>query len=68
MIQVESNYIVTKMNAGEPQENIKFPQKYNKKINDRILSILGCKDTSEIFVPIHSNNFLGKIDDEYNAQ
>lgn len=68
MIQVEANYIVTKLNAGEPQENIKFPQKYNKKINDKILSILGFKDTSEIFIPIHSNNFLGKIDDEYDTR
>lgn len=64
MIQAESNYIVTKLNAGEPQENIKFPQKYTKKINDRILAVLGCKNGSEIFIPIHSNNFLGKNNDK----
>lgn len=58
MIIAEHNYTVTKLNAGARQENIKFPDKYRDIINDRILSILGCKQKSTIFKSVHSNRFF----------
>lgn len=61
MIRVEADYIVTKLNAGVAQENIKFPPKYCEQINNRLLSVLGYKADSEIFAPVHSNNFFGEI-------
>lgn len=62
----ESKYIITKVNAGVKQENIKFPKEYRDKINDRILKILGCKEDSEIFNEIHSNVFFMKEVDNMN--
>ena len=64
MIRIESAHIVTKVNAGEPQENIKFPPQYGEKINNRLLSVLGCKKDSKIFIPVHSNHFLGNMHDK----
>ena len=55
----ESKFIITKANAGAIQENIKFPEEYRIKINNRILEILGRKETSSIFDVVHSNRFIG---------
>ena len=56
----EREYIVTKMNAGEIQENIKFPEEYRIKINNRILKILDVDATSSIFDEVHSNTYFRK--------
>ena len=64
MIKHEKEYIVTKMNAGSIQENIKFPSKYRNKINQRFLKILGFENfNAELFDNIHTNNFLGDKND-----
>src|SRR5574344_110451 len=57
MISEENNYIVTKMNAGTAQENIKFPVKYRLQINERILKILGYTLDGHIFDCVHDNEF-----------
>ncbi len=54
----EGNYIVKKMNAGVAQENIKFPEKYRKAINKRLLNILGFDIDERIFDQVHANRFL----------
>lgn len=58
MIAHQDDYIVTKMNAGAAQENIKFPDKYRIMINDKLLSILGFDLKSDIFDGIHANKFF----------
>lgn len=63
MIEEESKYIITKMNAGELQENIKFPFKYREKINNKLLSIMGCKKDSDAFIPVHANHFFYDADE-----
>src|SRR5574344_1295948 len=57
MISEEGNYIVTKMNAGVAQENIKFPVKYRLQINERLLKILGHNPDDHIFDCVHENKF-----------
>lgn len=57
MIEKEKEYIITKKNAGAVQENIKFPKEYRRKINARILSILGCKCNLNVLDSIHANQF-----------
>lgn len=59
----ESKYIITKVNAGVKQENIKFPEGYRNKINDRILKILGCDKNSKIFNALHANIFFIEKED-----
>lgn len=54
----EENCIVKKMNAGAAQENIKFPEKYRKAINKRLLVILGFSIDESILDQIHANSFL----------
>ena len=56
----ESKYIITKANAGAIQENIKFPEEYRIKINNRILELLGRNEKSSVFDVVHSNRFLGE--------
>lgn len=58
MINKESQYKKFKLNAGEKQENIKFPEEYKNKINNMILNILKIKENAEVFDNIHSNNFF----------
>ena len=41
VIADETKYIVKKMNAGEYQENVKFPIEYRRKFDELILEILG---------------------------
>lgn len=40
------------------QENIKFPEKYRKAINKRLLNILGYDIDERIFDQVHANRFL----------
>lgn len=60
MIETEKDYIITKMNAGEEQENIKFPEQYRNEINTRILKILGYDCDASIFKNIHANSFFAE--------
>ena len=55
LIQNENNYIITKINAGKLNENIKFPEKYRKQINKQILKILKLDFDEKILNSIHSN-------------
>lgn len=55
LIQNENNYIITKINAGKLNENIKFPEKYRKQINKQILKILKVDFDEKILNSIHSN-------------
>ena len=57
MMKIENNYIVTKMNAGTEQENIKFPEEYRNEINKKILSILKIDTKYNVFAQVHSNCF-----------
>ena len=58
MIEKEKDFIVTKINVGIAQENIKFPEKYRDQINNKILQILGFNFTEDIFKQIHANKFF----------
>lgn len=65
MIELEQNCIVTKLNSGKIQENIKFPAKYKDKINDRLLKILGFNNIStRLFDIIHKNNYFGTLNED----
>ena len=57
LMDEEDRFIVTKLNAGEIQENIKFPEKYRNEINAEILSVLGFDDDGDIFSEIHANHY-----------
>ena len=58
MISEEEQYIVRKKNAGQYQENIKFPMEYRQQLNNLLLSQLGIKNDSLLLV--HSNSCLNK--------
>jgi hypothetical protein len=58
MIRNEEKYIITKLNAGVVQENIKFPKKYRDAINRRLLDILSCQNKIKDFDLVHSNSFF----------
>ena len=60
MIKNEDKHITTKLNAGNIQENIKFPKKYRDKINQKFLEILDCKNNLNDFDFVHSSSFLEK--------
>lgn len=67
MINEEDKYKTTKMNAGNIQENIKFPPFYRDKINKIFLEILNCEVKSTSFDFIHRNSHFGETlveDDE----
>ncbi len=61
MTKEESKYLIKKKNAGIDQENIKFPVKYRKMINDRILRILNSPMVSSDFDIVHANSFFGEL-------
>lgn len=61
MMSIEKEFIVTKLNAGSIQENIKFPKKYRSRINNRLLKILKCDIQEETFNGVHKNSFFGKL-------
>lgn len=56
----ETNCMVTKLNSGSKQENIKFPSKYREKINQRLLKILGCSENYKLLNRLHMNNVFNK--------
>lgn len=67
MVSNEDKYTVTKLNAGNIQENIKFPKKYRDLINERLLKILSCSVDASKFDLLHKNTFFGSVlenDDE----
>jgi type I restriction-modification system DNA methylase subunit len=61
MMSIENEFIVTKMNAGSIQENIKFPKRYRSRINERFLRILRCDIPETTFNVVHKNSFFGKL-------
>ncbi|MBQ9939961.1 MAG: N-6 DNA methylase [Clostridia bacterium] len=64
MIAIEEECIVTKLNAGTEQENIKFPCHYREILNQRFLKILSCNQDYKLLDLLHQNNVFGekKID------
>ena len=47
------------MNAGVAQENIKFPEQYRERINQRLLKIIGYEnEKKDVFKRIHDNKFF----------
>lgn len=58
MIDNESKYVIKKVNAGVIQENIKFPDRYRKIINNKMLEILGFEPDEDIFNFVHANHFI----------
>lgn len=57
MQEHEEAYLSYKKNTGKLQENIKFPDKYRKQINEILLKSLGF-DNTDIFYKVHSNTAL----------
>jgi hypothetical protein len=62
MIAVEKDYVVTKLNAGAEQENIKFPKQFRDEINTRLLKILGVNESPTLFDLVHSNAVFGAVE------
>lgn len=60
MINKEKFYVVRKVNAGTPQENIRFPKEFRDKINKRILKILGIDLDYSKFDLVHNNSVFDK--------
>ena len=60
MNSLERSYIVTKMNAGAVQENVKFPVEYRNKLNEILLRILNRDEDFSVFDVIHSNKLMDK--------
>lgn len=58
LISEENNFIVTKVNAGALQENIKYPEEYRRIINQRIMDVLGVKIDNGLIDRIHDNSFF----------
>ncbi len=62
MMRIEKECVVTKLNAGSIQENLKFPSKYRDQINNRLLKILGFDYLrSQAFDILHKNSFFGNL-------
>ena len=57
MIQTEKQYIVHKNNVGI-QENVKYPRRYRDLINERVLQILGIRESVSVFDYVHSSMAL----------
>ena len=64
MSLLEKQYIVTKLNAGVEQENVKFPSLFRKEINARFLKILDCKESPDLFNLVHSNTVFSSVEEE----
>lgn len=62
LISEEKNFIVTKVNAGAVQENIKYPEEYRKIINQKILDILHTNTDVETLDKVHSNSYFSQND------
>lgn len=64
LLNEESEFIIKKVNAGVPQENIKFPEEYREAINLRLLRILGSDLGKKAFKRVHSNCYFEDNDNE----
>lgn len=64
MASIEKDCIITKLNAGAKQENIKFPSLYREKINERLVKILSCHDDYKLLNLLHQNNIFGGKDND----
>ncbi|UUD36806.1 Probable type I restriction enzyme BthVORF4518P M protein [Mycoplasmopsis californica] len=60
MIEKENEFLISKMNAGNKQENIKFPIKYRKLLNERFLKILDLKLDINLLEKIHKNSYFNQ--------
>lgn len=58
MIKQEDKYTITKLNAQEVQENIKFPEEFRQKINEKIFKIINCNTDYKKIDIIHKNSFF----------
>ena len=56
MLQNENKYVIIKRNAGEDQENIKFPEEWRQELNKIYCNALNCQFDSKFFETIHSNS------------
>ena len=56
MLTNEQKYITIKRNAGEDQENIKFPEIWRDELNKIYCQTLGCSYDKTFFDHIHSNS------------
>jgi len=61
MANLEKQYIVTKLNAGVEQENIKFPKSFREEINSKFFKVLGCNDNPQLFDLVHSNAVFNTV-------
>lgn len=66
MINEETNYLVYKMNAGKKQENIKFPTKYRKEINEIFLRTINSSTNANALNKVHSSYIFKDCEDEEN--
>lgn len=66
MQQEEEKHLVYKMNAGKPQENIKFPKEYRKEINTIFLRTLNIESNESILNKIHSSSIFKDCEDYNN--
>lgn len=66
MISEENKYLVYKLNAGKNQENIKFPKKYRKEINNIFLKAIGIYENESILNKVHSSSIFKDCEDEEN--
>lgn len=59
-INMEDNFVITKLNAGKDNENIKLPDEYRKKVNSTILLSMNVadKDKEDQLFSIHYNSLL----------
>ena len=64
MKEVERDCIVTKLNAGKEQENIKFPISYREEINRLFLKVLDCKEDNSVLRIIHKNSMFGEKEED----
>lgn len=58
LISEENNFVVTKVNAGVAQENIKYPEEYRRMINQRIMDVLDIKIDNDLIDRVHDNSFF----------
>lgn len=60
MQRSETQYLTYKKNASKMQENVKFPERYRKQIDEIYLHVLDEKYTPDMFDCIHANTAFGK--------
>ena len=47
--------LISKKNASEMQENVKFPDEYRNRFNEFIFVTLQIHGQNDAFAPVHSN-------------